>query len=150
VRSRFVGDGVRDTCCTLKSMRRGCVTPLVPFKRVRRFLTDQVKNAGFRIVEVPVNHRPRQFGVSKYVFGNCAVRATLDMFGVRCCSRAGSFVLEESPEVSLSYPPGNPPAARSDQGARSQKEVLKNFQGRFAAWQGGAQKSAQDQAPGQN
>jgi dolichol-phosphate mannosyltransferase len=34
-------------------------------------------------VEVPVNHRPRQFGVSKYGLGNRAVRATLDMFGVR-------------------------------------------------------------------
>ncbi|HET9523317.1 MAG TPA: hypothetical protein VFO90_03750, partial [Terrimicrobiaceae bacterium] len=55
----------------------------VPFKGVHRFIPALIKNAGFKIVEVPVNHRPRQFGVSKYGLGNRAVRATLDMFGVR-------------------------------------------------------------------
>ena len=83
VRSRFVGDGVRDTGCTLKAMRRACVDTLVPFKGVHRFIPAFVKHAGFKVVEVPVNHRPRQFGVSKYGLGNRAVRATLDMFGVR-------------------------------------------------------------------
>jgi hypothetical protein len=53
------------------------------FKGVHRFIPALVKNAGFTIVEVPVDHRPRQFGVSKYGLGNRALRATLDMFGVR-------------------------------------------------------------------
>ena len=83
VRSRFVGDGVRDTGCTLKAMRRVCVQALVPFKGVHRFIPALIKNAGFSIVEIPVSHRPRQFGVSKYGLGNRALRATLDMFGVR-------------------------------------------------------------------
>jgi dolichol-phosphate mannosyltransferase len=83
VRSRFVGDGVRDTGCTLKAMRRECVTALVPFKGVHRFIPALIKSAGFRIVEMPVNHRPRRFGFSKYGLGNRAMRATLDMLGVR-------------------------------------------------------------------
>jgi len=83
VRSRFVGDGVRDTGCTLKAMRRECAAALVPFKGVHRFIPALVKNAGFRVVEIPVNHRARQFGVSKYGLGNRALRATTDMFGVR-------------------------------------------------------------------
>ena len=83
VRSRFVGDGVRDTGCTLKAMRRQCVNALVPFKGVHRFIPALVKNAGFKVVEVPVNHRARQFGVSKYGLGNRAIRATTDMLGVR-------------------------------------------------------------------
>lgn len=83
VRSRFVGDGVRDTGCTLKAMRRPCVEALVPFKGVHRFIPALVKNAGFKLVEVPVNHRPRQHGVSKYGLGNRALRATTDMLGVR-------------------------------------------------------------------
>lgn len=83
VRSRFVGDGIRDTGCTLKAMRRECVGALVPFKGVHRFIPALVKNAGYKIVEVPVNHRARQYGVSKYGLGNRAVRATMDMFGVR-------------------------------------------------------------------
>lgn len=83
VRSRFVGDGVRDTGCTLKAMRRECVSTLVPFKGVHRFIPALIKSAGYQIVEVPVNHRSRQFGVSKYGLGNRALRATTDMLGVR-------------------------------------------------------------------
>jgi len=83
VRSRFVGDGVKDTGCTLKALRRECVTALVPFKGVHRFIPALIKGAGFRIVEVPVNHRARQYGVSKYGLGNRALRATTDMLGVR-------------------------------------------------------------------
>ncbi len=83
VRSRFTRDGVRDTGCTLKAMRRECVRTLVPFKGMHRFIPALVKGAGYHLVEVPVNHRPRQYGLSKYGLGNRAVRATVDMFGVR-------------------------------------------------------------------
>jgi dolichol-phosphate mannosyltransferase len=83
VRSRFTKDGVRDTGCTLKAMKRECVTALVPFKGMHRFIPALVKGAGYRLVEIPVNHRPRKFGESKYGLGNRALRATTDMFGVR-------------------------------------------------------------------
>ncbi|MDQ6914044.1 MAG: glycosyltransferase family 2 protein [Verrucomicrobiota bacterium] len=83
VRSRFTKDGVRDTGCSLKAMRRECITTLVPFKGMHRFIPALVKGAGYNLVEVPVNHRPRKFGVSKYGLGNRAWRATVDMFGVR-------------------------------------------------------------------
>jgi dolichol-phosphate mannosyltransferase len=83
VRSRYTKDGVRDTGCTLKAMRRECGSALVPFKGMHRFIPALVKAAGYRLVEVPVNHRPRRFGQSKYGLGNRALRATIDMFGVR-------------------------------------------------------------------
>lgn len=83
VRSRFVGDGVRDTGCTLKAMRRECREALVPFTGMHRFIPALIKAMGYTVVELPVNHRPRQHGVSKYGFGNRALRATRDMFGVR-------------------------------------------------------------------
>ena len=83
VRSRFTKDGVRDTGCTLKAMKRECIDALLPFKGMHRFIPALVKGAGFNLVEVPVNHRPRQFGESKYGLGNRALRATMDMFGVR-------------------------------------------------------------------
>jgi dolichol-phosphate mannosyltransferase len=83
VRSRYTRDGVRDTGCTLKAMRRECVSALFPFKGMHRFIPALVKAAGYRLVEVPVNHRPRRFGQSKYGLGNRALRATIDMFGVR-------------------------------------------------------------------
>ena len=83
VRSRFTRDGVRDTGCTLKAMRRECAQALVPFHGMHRFIPALIKGAGYKLVEIPVNHRPRKFGVSKYGLGNRAVRATIDMFGVR-------------------------------------------------------------------
>ena len=83
VRSRFTKDGVRDTGCTLKAMRRECISALVPFKGMHRFIPALIKGAGYRLVEIPVHHRPRKFGQSKYGLGNRAVRATVDMFGVR-------------------------------------------------------------------
>jgi dolichol-phosphate mannosyltransferase len=83
VRSRFTRDGVRDTGCTLKAMRRECIATLAPFKGMHRFIPALVKGAGYKLVEVPVNHRSRRFGQSKYGLGNRALRATIDMFGVR-------------------------------------------------------------------
>ena len=83
VRGRFTKDGVRDTGCTLKAMRRECISALLPFKGMHRFIPALVKSAGYRLVEIPVNHRPRRFGQSKYGLGNRAIRATVDMFGVR-------------------------------------------------------------------
>ena len=96
VRSRFVKDYVRDTGCTLKAMRRQCIAALVPFKGMHRFIPALIKGAGYRLVEVPVHHRPRRFGRSKYGLGNRALRATIDMFGVRwLLSRRLNYELRE-------------------------------------------------------
>lgn len=83
VRSRFTKDGVRDTGCTLKVMRTECRDALIPFFGMHRFIPALIKGMGFRITERAVNHRPRTSGVSKYGFGNRAIKATMDMFAVR-------------------------------------------------------------------
>ena len=83
VRSRFTKDYVRDTGCTLKAMRRECVDALVPFKGMHRFIPALIRGAGYQLVEIPVGHRPRRFGQTKYGFGSRALSATVDMFGVR-------------------------------------------------------------------
>ena len=83
VRSRFTGDGVRDTGCTLKAMRRECREALVPFYGMHRFIPALIKGMGYKLTEVPTQHRPRVAGVSKYGFGNRAWKATCDMFAVK-------------------------------------------------------------------
>ncbi|HCN28594.1 MAG TPA: glycosyltransferase, partial [Verrucomicrobiales bacterium] len=83
VRSRFVRDHVHDTGCTLKVMRRECREALLPFNGMHRFIPALVAAMGWRVTEMPVSHRPRLHGASKYGFGNRAWRATMDMFGVR-------------------------------------------------------------------
>jgi len=99
IRGRFTKDGVRDTGCTLKAMRRECREALVPFYGMHRFLPALIKGMGYKLVEIPVNHRPRRHGASKYTFGNRALRATIDMFGVRwLLSRQIKIRLKESEE----------------------------------------------------
>ncbi|HET9800450.1 MAG TPA: glycosyltransferase family 2 protein [Chthoniobacterales bacterium] len=97
VRSRFTKDYVRDTGCTLKAMRRECADALVPFKGMHRFIPALVRGAGYKLIEIPVNHRPRRFGQTKYGFGSRAARATMDMFGVRwLLSRRLNYKIRES------------------------------------------------------
>jgi dolichol-phosphate mannosyltransferase len=96
VRSRFTKDYVRDTGCTLKAMRRECAGALVPFKGMHRFIPALIRGAGYQLIEIPVNHRPRRFGQTKYGFGSRAWRATMDMFGVRwLLSRRLNYKLRE-------------------------------------------------------
>jgi len=84
VRSRFTGDGVRDTGCTLKAMRRECREALVPFRGMHRFIPALIRAAGYTLTEVKANHRARLSGESKYGGGmKRAIPATEDMFGVK-------------------------------------------------------------------
>jgi len=97
VRGWFTKDYVRDTGCTLKAMRRECADGLVPFKGMHRFIPALIRGAGYRLVEIPVNHRPRRFGQTKYGFGSRALRATMDMFGVRwLLSRRLNYKIRDS------------------------------------------------------
>ncbi|NDC74919.1 glycosyltransferase [bacterium] len=82
VRRAFLNDGIRDTGCSLKALRREHVDLLVPFNGLHRFIPALLRNAGLRLVEVPVNHRPRLRGVSKYTIGGRALRGIRDLFGV--------------------------------------------------------------------
>lgn len=82
IRRWFLQDGIRDTGCSLKAMRRDHVGYLVPFNGMHRYIPALLKNAGLSIVEVPVHHRPRLRGVSKYTIGGRAWRGIRDLIGV--------------------------------------------------------------------
>lgn len=82
IRVAFINDGLRDTGCSLKCFYRESVDHLVPFNGMHRYMAALMKNAGIVITEVPVNHRPRQAGCSKYTNWNRALRGIYDLFGV--------------------------------------------------------------------
>jgi dolichol-phosphate mannosyltransferase len=106
VRSRFTKDGVRDTGCTLKAMRSECREALIPFHGMHRFIPALIKGLGYKVTEIPVNHRPRQHGSSKYNFGNRALQATIDMFGVRwLLARQIKFTIKPSRQSASALPP---------------------------------------------
>lgn len=101
VRKRFTGDGVRDTGCSLKAMKRECRDALIPFRGMHRFIPALIKAGGYEIAEVAVNHRPREHGESKYGGGlKRAIPATRDMFGVNWLnSRKIAIKLTEDSDV---------------------------------------------------
>ena len=50
---------------------------------MHRFLPTLVRMEGYKVAEMPVNHRPRKFGTSKYTALNRAFRGLADCFAVR-------------------------------------------------------------------
>jgi dolichol-phosphate mannosyltransferase len=83
IRRMVLHDHVHDTGCTLKAMRKTEVRHLVPFDGLHRYLPVFFDQTGTRIVEVPVNHRPRRHGKSKYSLSERAMRGLYDLIGVR-------------------------------------------------------------------
>lgn len=83
VRNWITGDRITDTGCSLKLVRREAIDRVRLFTGMHRFLPTLVRYAGYKVVEMPVNHRPRQFGQSKYGAMNRAFRGLADCFAVR-------------------------------------------------------------------
>src|SRR5574337_1348604 len=66
VRSRMLRDSTPDTGCGLKLFERDTFLALPYFDHMHRYLPALVKRAGFESISIPVGHRPRTRGVSKY------------------------------------------------------------------------------------
>lgn len=82
VRRAVLRDGISDVGCSLKAYRAGFVRGLPLFRGAHRFLPALCRARGARVVEIPVAHRPRQHGVSKYGVGNRLWTGLHDLFGV--------------------------------------------------------------------
>ncbi len=66
LRSRIIGDYIHDSGCTLRAYRRAAVESVDLFGEMHRYLLALLVWKGFRVVEVPVSHRARTAGESKY------------------------------------------------------------------------------------
>jgi glycosyltransferase involved in cell wall biosynthesis len=86
-RNLMLGDGATDTGCGLKVLRRQAFLELPYFDHIHRFLIALVLRDGWKVDYVPVNHRPRLTGASKYTnFGRLLV-SVHDLLGVRWLQR---------------------------------------------------------------
>lgn len=83
VRNAMSDETIRDSGCTFRAFRRECLSELTLYRGFHRFVPTLLRMRGFRVVEVPVNHRPRRFGQSKYGIGNRAWSALKDLLVVR-------------------------------------------------------------------
>lgn len=87
VRNWITGDKITDTGCSLKLVKREAIERVRLFTGMHRFLPTLVRMQGYRVTEMPVNHRPRKFGVSKYGAMNRAFRGLADCLAVRWMSK---------------------------------------------------------------
>ncbi len=73
---------LHDYGCTLKAMTREVAKELRLYGEMHRFIPAIANWVGVRVVEMPVNHRARQFGTTKYGIGR-TLRVILDLITVR-------------------------------------------------------------------
>jgi glycosyltransferase involved in cell wall biosynthesis len=82
VRNAVLGQSIRDTGCSVRIFRRDLALQLPMFHGVHRFFGPLLLREGCRVVQVPVNHRPRPHGQSHYNLWNRSLRVIVDLFGV--------------------------------------------------------------------
>ena len=81
-RKAFLRSEFRDVGCGLRVFRRPVLDGLFAFNGFHRFMPILVEGGGGRVCEIPVNHRPRVAGVSKYGVWNRMWRGIADLWGV--------------------------------------------------------------------
>jgi dolichol-phosphate mannosyltransferase len=82
----LLGDTIRDTGCSLRVMKREAALRLpLEFRGMHRFIPVAVRHMGYKVVEMPVTHRPRVAGETKYGMGivQRALPGLRDLFAVR-------------------------------------------------------------------
>lgn len=96
VRNSLSGESIRDTGCTLKAYRRESLMKLKLFEGMHRFLPTLIKLAGGKVKEVPVGHRPRLYGETKYNVTNRVFKSFRDLLAVRWMKRRWiSYTIKE-------------------------------------------------------
>lgn len=98
-RNRLTGESVRDVGCSLRAFKKECVRDIPVFKGMHRFFPTLVKMQGYdRIFEVPVGHRSRERGKTKYGINNRLWVGIADTFAI--CWMRWRMVYPETSEIS--------------------------------------------------
>jgi glycosyltransferase involved in cell wall biosynthesis len=96
IRNWLSGETIQDSGCTYRAYKRECLQNLKLYKGMHRFMPTLVKMEGFRVIEIPITHHPRKFGVSKYTTWNRMWRAFIDLLAIKWMkSRHISYEIEE-------------------------------------------------------
>lgn len=87
VRNCVLGQGIRDTGCSLRIIKRSAAIKLPAFDGMHRFIGPLLIREGRRVVQTPVGHRPRIKGKTHYNIWNRSIHVIVDLFGVWWLSR---------------------------------------------------------------
>ncbi len=101
VRGFLLKDGIHDAGCTYRAIRRYALAQLIGFRGLHRFIPTILRYHGYKVKEIPVNHRPRTRGFSKYGIGNRLWVGILDIIGM-LWYRKRFFPPHRGEEISLS------------------------------------------------
>lgn len=82
VRAKLLKDSTPDTGCGLKVFSRQAFLDMPRFDHMHRFLPALMVRQGGRVISVPVNHRPRERGASKYGTLDRLLVGIVDLAGV--------------------------------------------------------------------
>ncbi|OHB25520.1 MAG: glycosyl transferase [Desulfuromonadaceae bacterium GWC2_58_13] len=82
-RNWMTRETIHDTGCSLKIMRADMLKKIKMFRGLHRFLPTLMRLEGARVIEVPVNHRPRLHGVSKYTNWRRGIEGFQDVLAVQ-------------------------------------------------------------------
>ncbi len=82
IRAALLHDATPDSGCGLKMLPRDLFLRLPFFDHMHRFMPALVIREGYAIESIPVHHRHRQAGVSKYGINNRLWVGIIDLFGV--------------------------------------------------------------------
>lgn len=83
IRRSLLDDGCPDTGCSLKLFPRQAFLQQPHFNHLHRYIPALFKRAGYECINIPVNHRPRLHGISKYGVMNRLFVGIHDLIGVR-------------------------------------------------------------------
>lgn len=96
IRNSLSGEEIQDSGCTFRAYKRECLQEIKLYKGMHRFIPTLVKMEGYRVIEIPIAHHPRKFGVSKYTTWNRMWRAFIDLLAVKWMkSRHIHYEIEE-------------------------------------------------------
>jgi glycosyltransferase involved in cell wall biosynthesis len=76
-------ESVTDVGCSLRVMRAAPLRRVKLYRGMHRFLPTLLRLEGARVIELPVAHRPRRHGRSKYGIANRLFVGVADVFAVR-------------------------------------------------------------------
>lgn len=96
VRNWLTHEDIHDSACGLKLFKRHCMDRIKMYNGMHRFMPTLIKTEGYKVIEIPVHHRPRTAGLAKYGVWNRVFKAFRDTFAVRWMqSRVVIYEVEE-------------------------------------------------------
>jgi glycosyltransferase involved in cell wall biosynthesis len=105
--SKSTGISLHDYGCSLKAYRADCIKSITAYSDMHRFFPALASMTGAQVTEIPVNHYPRRYGVSKYGLDRI-FKVFSDIFSLNLILRFSSkplkgFVLCALPLLFLTF-----------------------------------------------